>query len=367
MENMTQRERIITALHSGMADCIPFTIYASDIPIGETERELRNAGMGMVKRVSVCTIAYTPEVRICREEFFEDGRKFIRGILRTPVGEVEEIWNTGGAFGSNLRSQFYIKKPEDYQVVEFMVRNTIYSPNYDSFLEHEKDMGEDGFVGGNLPYTPMQAMLIQLMGPEQFAIDFYEHRELIDSLYKAMLEKHRKLYRIAGESPAEVIWYGDNVTSEMIGLERFQEYCINCYKELASYLHPRGKLLAVHMDGKLNHLKYAIADSDVDIIEAFTPPPDGDLTIAEARKLWKDKVLWINFPTSLHLKDAEKVKTYTLDFLRQAIPGDKFLISNTENLTPGVWHRCMVTISKVLEESGKLPLLTTSASFLVIK
>lgn len=279
-----------------------------------------------------------------------EGKRFIRHEAYTPAGNVKEVLSTGGSFGTNLRKEFYIKKPEDYKVVEFMIRNTIYSPNYESFLEIEKDMGEDGYVAGKLGYTPMQEMIILLMGTKQFAIDFYEHPDLIDSLYNTMVVKRRERYQIAAESPAEVIWYGDNITSEIIGLERFQKYVINCYKELASYLHPKGKFLAVHMDGKLNHLKNAIASSDVDIIEAFTPPPDGDLTIVEARKLWKDKILWINYPASLHLKSPEEIRIFTLEILRQAAPGDRFLIGNTENLTPNVWHRFMTTVAEVLME-----------------
>ena len=145
----------------------------------------------------------------------------------------------------------------------------------------------------------------------------------------------------------------------MIGLERFQKYVVNCYNELASILYPKGKLLAVHMDGNLNHLKYAIADSKVDIIEAFTPPPDCDLSILEARKLWKDKVLWINYPTTYHLKSPEEIRAYTLELLHQAAPGDRFLISNTENLTPGFWQRFMTTVAEVLEKDGRLPLSTS--------
>ncbi|MFH1905481.1 MAG: uroporphyrinogen decarboxylase family protein [bacterium] len=352
---MTIRERIIKSLHGEMADIVPFTVYAGDIPQGETERELRNAGLGFLRRVPIYK-SYMDKVKICKEEYWENGKQLIRKFIHTPVGEVEERLRTGGGFGTKLRFEFYIKKAEDYKIVEFMIQNTFYKPNYEEFLEIEKDMGEDGYVAGNLPYTPMQEMIIMLMGPERFAVDFYEHPELINSLYETMFKKHRELYQIAAESPAEVIWHGDNITSEMIGLERFQKYVVNCYNELASHLHPKGKLVAVHMDGKLNHLKHAIADSSINIVEAFTPPPDGDLSIPEARRLWKDKVLWINYPASFHLKTPKEIRVYTLKLLKDAVPGDRFLISNTENLTPCVWQRYMKTVTEVLKEKGKLPL-----------
>lgn len=78
-------------------------------------------------------------------------------------------------------------------------------------------------------------------------------------------------------------------------------------------------------------------------------------SIEEARKLWRDKVLWINYPVSFHLKEPEEIRVYTKKLLQEAVPGDKFLISNTENLTPGVWQKFMRTVVEVLQ-SEKLPL-----------
>ena len=352
---MTHRQRIVSALRGGRADHIPLTVYPEDIPKGETERKLRNKGLGFIKRVSLYR-SYMKDVEICSKQFKEGEITCIAYTLRTPLGELHQVVRTGGGFGSSLRSQFYIKNPEDYKIMEFVVQHTFYEPNYEAFLETEKDMGEDGYVAGNLGYTPVQDMIINMMGPEGYAVGIYEYPELMDSLNETMLTKRREWYRIAAESPAEVIWYGDNVTSDMIGLERFQKYCVSCYNELASFIHPRGKLLAVHMDGRLDHLKQAIAESKVDIIEAFTPPPDGDLSVLEARKVWKNKVLWINFPTSFHSKSTEEIEAYTLDLLHQAVPGDRFLISNTENLTPGVWQNCLNTVADVLQKSGCLPL-----------
>ena len=57
-------------------------------------------------------------------------------------------------------------------------------------------------------------MLVLLMGPERYAIDFYENRDLFDSLYNAIAEKDREMYKLAAESPAEFVIYGDNITSD---------------------------------------------------------------------------------------------------------------------------------------------------------
>jgi hypothetical protein len=142
---MTIRERVVAALHGHMPDRVPFLIYPGCIPTGQREREFRNAGLGMHRRVHVFR-AHMEEVRICGEEYVENGKLFMKKTAHTPVGTVEERWRTGGAFGTNLRFQWYIKKPEDYAAVQHMIRHTVYRPDYDTFRQAEYDIGDDGYV-----------------------------------------------------------------------------------------------------------------------------------------------------------------------------------------------------------------------------
>jgi hypothetical protein len=50
-------------------------------------------------------------------------------------------------------------------------------------------------------------------------------------------------------------------------------------------------------------------------IEAFTRAPDTDMTLREALDAWPDKVLWINFPSSLHLADTDTIRRTTRELL----------------------------------------------------
>jgi hypothetical protein len=142
----------------------------------------------------------------------------------------------------------------------------------------------------------------------------------------------------------------------MVGLERFNRYCIPRYNEAAALLHEKGKRLGVHMDGNLRLLKESIAESDIDFIEAFTPSPMFDLSVAEAREAWPDKVLWINYTSCFHVAGPEAIRAHTLELLRQAYPGDRFLISITEDVPSEVRKESFATIAQTLRENGSLPL-----------
>lgn len=123
-------------------------------------------------------------------------------------------------------------------------------------------------------------------------------------------------------------------------------------------LHAKGKLLDVHMDGRLKALAEEIAKSDVDIVEAFTPPPMGDLPLDVAMSLWKKKILWINFPSAISTLPAQSpraVKEYLVGQLELLIHNERAaLIVSTENHVP---EENMLAIADVMEKAF-LPLST---------
>jgi len=352
---MTVKERVFKALHGEMADRIPFTCYSGLFPENEREPLLSNGDIGLVNRVPLYSIQ-TPNVKVKTESFSENGEHKVKYIYETPVGSVYETLRTGGGYGSSLRCEFLIKRPEDYKVVEFMVRDRVQKPSYEGFINAEKSMGDIGVVIGNVGYSPIQQMLVMYMGPEQFGIGYYEYRDLFDSLYNALTEKDRELYKISAESPSEFFIYGENTTSEMIGLERFEKYAVPRYREFADMLHAKGKKLGSHMDGNLQLLKHAIANSGFDFLEAFTPSPMFDMTLEDALNTWKNMTMWINFTSCFHIASPEAIKEHTLDLIRQSYPGNRFIISITENVPDEVRKRSFEVIAQTLKEYGTLPL-----------
>jgi len=353
---VTPKERVLAALHGQMPDRVPFTCYSCLLPRGEAEQQLRNQGLALVSDCQVFTTE-RPHVEVSHRNYYVNGTLHVRDTYHTPVGEVWQVRRTGGGYDTTRLTEYLIKQPEDYQVVEFMVRDEVYAPDYDRFLNAVDIMGEAGVVlGGWFPRTPMMAMMWELMSHEQFAVDMHERPDEFFGLYETIAQRRRELYEIAAASPALVLHVGDNITADMIGPERFEQYCVPCYDEFAAYLHPVGKLLAVHMDGRMQVLTEAVAKSQVDIIEAFAAVPDGDLELAEARRAWPEKIIWTNYPSPVHLWPPEKIAAYTRRMLQDIAPGARFLVGITENIPDQVWQTSMATISQVLAAEADLPL-----------
>lgn len=110
------------------------------------------------------------------------------------------------------------------------------------------------------------------------------------------------------------------------------------------------------MDGRLRTLANEIAKSKVDIVEAFTPPPMGDLPLNTAMSLWKKKSVWINFPSTISTLPARPpraVKEYLIEQLELLIQNERaVVIVSTENRVP---EESLMAMVDVMEEAT-LPL-----------
>jgi len=231
---MTPRQRIRAVLHGDLPDQVPLTIYWLMLPRGERERRLRQAGLAIVERMPLYW-EERPHCDLIRHEYRESGVLTVRETIRTPVGDVSSVRKLGLAYNSEMRTEFFIKRPEDYRVVEYMLRVTLYHADYEAFYVAQERLGEDGYVLPHIGYSPLMMMLVELMGLERFSLDMVEHPDEFFSLYELLCERRRELYRLYADSPAEAVLYCGNVVPHVIGRKRFEQYVIPCYNECADY------------------------------------------------------------------------------------------------------------------------------------
>jgi hypothetical protein len=183
------------------------------------------------------------------------------------------------------------------------------------------------------------------------------HQKEFDELYKVIYKKQLEVYKIAAESPAEVIWAPDNVTSLITSPKLFEKYNLPFYNEAADILHKNDKIYIVHMDGTLKNLAPLIAKTRIDVIESFTYPPIGDMTITDAKKLWGDKVIWANFPEPVAMQGQKAVRSKTIEMLNDAAPGKNFLMGISEGF-PSIQYmlKFVPIILKTINNYGKYPI-----------
>ena len=365
MAEMTRRERILASAHKQRADRLPFFHWWRHCQTGWAERECRNRGMGMNwLRPPYVTRMHGVEVSEARAVV--EGRAIVRRTYTTPVGTVHEDefrepgtgqWHANRSWRSVTPwlTSHLIKEPEDYKVVKYIAENTEYLADYFPIEQAMDWLGEEGIVLDNLPHSPLQMILIFWVGSEGGRCFFHlaDYRDLVEELIHAVSRSRESLYEIAAKSPALAAFCGDNIDGELMGARLFEQYCMPEYEKQAQVLHKHGKLMAVHMDGRLNNIKHLIPRTPIDIIEAFHPPPMGDLSLAEALSLWPDKVIWLGFPDSVYQMGLQATREHMLSLLKEAAPGDRFAVAmSTEN---PVSNQNLLMLTSVLEKAA-LPL-----------
>lgn len=333
---MTPRKRVEQALRGSHSDRVPFTIYKSMIPQCAAEREMRNRGLCIVERVGVFK-THQPNVKITGTTYYENGKQLIRTTYETPKGTLSSLSEPAGF--TTWHHEKLFKSPADYKAILFMIKDEAYEPAYEEVARAENDFGADAIFRTSFGLEPLQTIISGgIMKMETFCLEWMDNRDEILKLYEAIVANRRKIYPIVAESPLMHANYGGNVTPEIIGLETFEKYYVPHYNEAAEIMHQRGKLIGSHLDANCKLLSKAIASTKLDYIEAFTPAPDTDLTLAETRKAWPDKVLWLNFPSSAHLKPDAEVERTTVDLLDQAGNIDGLIMGITENIPPDRWQ-----------------------------
>ena len=343
--SLTPRKRVETVLRGGHVDRVPFTIYESMVPQCTVERELRNRGMCIVHRNVNVFRTHRPNVQVTQEIFREDDRQLKRTIYRTPVGTLSTLEEPVGFTSWVHRKMF--KSPDDYKALRFFLSDEQYEPNYEAFAEAQEAMGQDVILRAGFGLEPLQTLISSnLMSTEDFCFQWMDRRDEVLALYEILVEKRRRVYPLVAASPALHANYGGNVVPAIVGPENFRRYYVPHYNEAAEVMHRHGKLIGSHLDADCGPIASDVAESDLDYVEAFTPAPDTDMTLAQARAAWPRKVLWLNFPSSLHLAPDADVAAATVAMLAELDRVDGLIMGITENIPP---HRRLDSCRAIMD------------------
>ena len=346
----TPRERLIAALKGETPDRIPFSCYHSIVPQSEAvRRELFELGLVSLNRLPPFRFCYR-NVEFIQEDKTENGEPVRVKTFKTPVGVIwqENVFDPG--YHSEWPVKHYVTKPEDYDILEYVFRDEYYEPDLEGFLAADREYGPNSLAIPRAADPPYQELWRRFTGLERFCFDLNDHPGKIASIFEAMDDRRRRMWEIAATIPCDFCCSGGNISEDMVGPSVFKKYVATHLAEEARIMHKAGKRTMNHMDGRLRILLDAIGDSDVDIVEAFTPPPNGNLSVTDARKRWKGKVLSINFPSSVHLSDNRTIRETTLSLLDEAAPGNGFVVGITEDVPAFVIERSFRTIAETLNE-----------------
>jgi hypothetical protein len=339
----------MTVLRGGTADRIPWNIYAWLLPQTDAGRSLHARGLGLMGSRRIFREVYS-DVSI--QEVREDigGIPHFHTRIETPVGVLTEEAVIESNYGSRWIRKYMVSCEEDYAPAEFLARHTTFEPDYQPWLEADREMGNGGMVVGEIMPVPLMTLMVAWMGVEGMSEGIYLHTAKFEALLNALEEHYDRQIQLAAESPAEVIWFGDNVTGSIVSPRLFERYLAPTYARVLPVLRAAGKFPIAHYDGSNKPLVKSLARTALPVIEAFTPPPGGDLTVEDAKAAWPDKVVWVNFPGAMFLESSETIYDYTIDLLRKGAPGGRLVIGCTEEFPLDAFEKTFTAIGRAMAD-----------------
>ena len=337
---MTLREQLMIVLRGGKADRVPFTCYQGLVP-GMTEIEnLTLVGMAQAfsavgpEGIETSSVELSPGVS--------------ETTMETPWGTLTQIAHTETGYGSAWTKEHWVKAEADYGVLEQIIRHTQIVPSPGGIAAAQESLGDRGVILAWMHRAPFQRLWIEYVGMENLALHLMDFPEAVEGVLEAMFEQSREIIRVTAASEAELVWVPDNITGEMTGPGFFRKYQQPYYRDVCDAMLPAGKLPCCHMDGMLRQIADVIGETDLPVMEAFTPPPDGNFSVREARERWPGKVLWLNFPSSVHLREPQEVARVTEELVEEAGDCHGFAVGITENIPASVGARSLKAIGGAL-------------------
>ena len=348
---MNPRERMMAVLNGEEPDKTPivafdFTRIGSQ---GGWLRRLIKRGLGIARFLSPYRPTYwkrgdygdmnfhLQDVKYTQIYYVEEGLRKIRHSLETPVGTVTGVvaMNPVGEVPllRGAQQEYFVKERSDWRVMNYIFKGILnnLSPNYEAFKREEDELGDTGLCYGFVEKTPFQRAWVELASLERTIVDFEEKPEELQEFLEIQRQLHLKQAEIAAESPIKFIDILEHVTN-VISPRYYREYCLPYYEIYRKALQGTGKLLGAHMDGQFGHLKKEISETPLNVIESFTVPPVGDVSIREAKSLWPDKILFINCPPHVNNGTPEEVRGAYEAILKENGGKKGLLIEHSEDM-----------------------------------
>lgn len=342
-----KRKLIWDKLQRKNTDKIPFTMYKFLLPYGQEERELREQGLAVIPSQYIHE-EINPNTRISRSKEFKGSKLTIKETWENCYGKVTKKSRIEPGHQSEFIVEHFIEEDPDYKVVEKTLKERQYIPSFEKYNRGDERLGEDGIYFARGKKTPYQRAFVEHTGIEKLSYDLHKEKEEVFSFLETLQEKHLELINTIAESKAKLIHIDDNITAPMIGKDRFNKYCKPAYKKYTDIFAQTGKKIIVHMDGKLSDLSEEIANSHFPVVEAFTPPPDGDMKVETAIELWDDKVIWMNYPASILIKPKKEIAAFTKNLVEKIGDADNVILGITEDVPEEKIYPSVSTILSVL-------------------
>ncbi len=293
-----------------------------------------------------CAHSYNlPGVDYERHEWMEGNYRVVRRTFHTPAGTVTDVTKFPppgrreyGISPNPIRTEYLIKKPEDIECIPYILPDRRRTDFSGANSQKEK-LGEQGLCMINI-FSPLCHGAGDVYPMTELMISYYSNRDffnrLLDIFHRDMIsEVHAALN--AGFKHIFANWYYNSLSvgwSPKIWEDSFAPQL----RELTELVHSAGGTVNFYDDGRCMPILELLADCGIDVLQTLTPPPVGDVDLAEAKRRIGDRVCLMGYVDIIYVIQRgtpELIEHTVRHAIEVASPGGGFILGTSDSIRDG--------------------------------
>ena len=277
-------------------------------------------------------------------------------VTETPVGTLTEEYTFSESANSWFLTTHGVTREEDFKVLQYVAEHTQLAPDYERFLKDYHALGEDGVylpLLGLYGKSGFQSMVERWCGTVDLTYALYDFPEVVEECLQTIQEKDMKTVEISVNSPAEGFIFWEDSSTTNISPALFAKYTAPQIDAWGKKIHAHEKLLIHHACGHLADLLPLMGETAIDMVESISPPPTGNISIADAVKKLPDHIGIIGGiePTVFLNSSMEELEAQVRE-LMAVMKGRRFVLANSDSCPPYVAYEKFLMISQLMRKGG---------------
>ncbi|MHB1484208.1 MAG: uroporphyrinogen decarboxylase family protein [Saccharofermentanales bacterium] len=377
---MTPRERIMTALSNKVPDRVPATPDISIMipckltgkPFWEIEinsnPSLASAYIDAAKFFGIDGWMFNGTLQYKHKSQVSYESKIIRSspeiwevqhIIHTPDGDMTQTlvspWNNP----STLTEKPMKDIREDFKKVKHLFSDVI---GYDDtiYKQQKKEMGDQGMICCFISPPGLTMWSCTLMGLEDLTYAYYDYPELFEELTELNDKVAVQQMEMAIDAGVESILTGGSGSITLQSPELFRKLTLPTIKKVTKMCKDAGIISGIHSCGKENYLVESCAnETDLDYVNPLEIPPMGDCDLADIKSKFGSKLaLMGNLHTTKVMLNGsvDDVRRESLKAIRDAGAGGGFVLSTGDQCGRDTPFENIFEMVRVSKEFGSYPL-----------
>ncbi len=286
-----------------------------------------------------------PYVDYERHEWMEDDYHVVRRIFHTPVRTITDVTKFPppgrreyGISPNPIRVEYLVKEPRDLDCIPYILPDSDRT-DFSGVRGQEEELGDRGLFMINI-FSPLCHGAGDVYPITDLMILYYDDRgffnRLLDIFHQDMMAKTRAALN-AGFKHIFANWYYNSLS---VGWSPriWEGVFASQLRELVGVVHSAGGTVNLYDDGKCMPILDLLADCGIDVLQTLTPPPVGDLDLAEAKRRIGEHVCLMGYVDIVYVIQRgtpELIEDTVRSAIETASPGNGFILGTSDSIRDG--------------------------------